>query len=132
MKQFIVIIICILLICSHTFSSILKYGEDERFDFTLSFQKPIIWSLRSSDTKDDEKTPFENEGVYKFDLKEILEETELPTALSLSINMYDIVEPRITLELLSLHYYKYNLSYTGSTVDRKDLTLDILLGYNLN
>lgn len=108
------------------------YTGEERFIFYVGIYKPVIWSFRESDDQDDESTPFENEGDYKFDLKEVVEATGFPTGVSASVNLFGVVEPRISYEWFSFKYDDYSLAFNGSPVDRKDYAMDVMLGYDIN
>lgn len=113
-------------------SSWAVYTGEERFTIYVGIYKPIIWSFRESDGADDESTPFENEGEYKFDLKEIVEAKGFPTGVSASVNFFGVVEPRISYEWFSFKYDDYGLAFNGSPVARKDYALDVMVGYDIN
>jgi hypothetical protein len=121
---------CMLISISSTAShaSGLTYGNDEKFQFTVGFHKALIWAFRESDEEDTDESPFVDNSVSKFDLKEVAEETGTPVGISISVNMWDIMEPRLSMDWFSFKYDELE----GSKVDRTDYTLDILLGWNTN
>ena len=124
---------CLLIAISSTaaHASGLAYGNDERFQFTVGFHKALIWAGRDSDKEDTDESPLVDNGVRKLDLKDVAEGNGTPIGISVSVNMWDIVEPRLTMDWFSLKYDEFDLPFTGSA-DRTDYTLDLLLGWNTN
>lgn len=109
----------------------ITYSGEDRFVVYLGIHKPLIWSFRESDVKSDPDNPFD-EGESKFDLKEIAEEDGYPTGIHASVNLFGIVEPRISLEWFKFHFEDNSLSFSGTPVYRSDYALDVLLGFDIN
>ena len=107
-----------------------RYTAEEKNTIYIGVYKPLIWSLLEADTQDDPSTPFDNEGVSRFDLKDVVKTNESPTGVFLSANFFGIVEPRVGFEWFAFAY-RNGLGFQGK-VDRKDYALDVLLGYDLN